>query len=227
MLDSIRTLTDLPDSGDVHLSRAGLAAARQRRALQRQAQRWASDCVEQAQRDAAAIHAQAFGEGYAEGILRAAEQLADGLLKSQALGLQLRKDLAQAAGDLLAQALSRPEWLDDMLERWLTGQHRDAGAVLHLLLPLHCRSRSHELRERLHRSWPGELLFDFQPQERYVLRLGDQLLEFDLQATRQRLESRLLASVANLPESIRTLDQVSLQALTDWCASFVEGRDEN
>jgi hypothetical protein len=227
MLDSIRTLTDLPDSSDVHLPRADVAAARQRRDLQRQAQRWASDCVEQAQRDAAAIHAQAFQEGYAEGILRATEQLADGLLTSQALGLQLRKDLAQAAGDLLAQALSKPEWLDDMLERWLTEQTRDTGAVLHLLLPLHCRSRGHELRERLRRVWPGELVLDYQPQERYVLRLADQLLEFDVQSTRQRLEPRLLARVADLPESVRALDRVCAQALTDLCASFVEGRDEN
>lgn len=227
MLDSIRTLTDLPDSGDVHVTHADVKAARRRRALQRQAQGWASDCVEQAQRDATAIQAQAFQEGYAEGILRATQHLADGLLASQALGLQLRKDLAQAAGDLLAQALSRPEWLDDMLERWLTEQTRDTGAVLHLLLPLHCRSRSHEWRERLRRVWPGELVLDYQPQERYVLRLADQLLEFDVQSTRQRLEPRLLARVSELPESVRTLDRVSVQALIDLCASFAEGRDEN
>jgi hypothetical protein len=222
MLDSIRTLTEVPESSDAHLSGEDIAAARRRRTLQHQAQRWARDCVEQARHDAEAIHAQAFQEGYAEGVLRATGHLADGLLASQALGLQLRKDLAQAAGELLAHALSRSEWLDDMLERWLAEQARDSGAVLHVLLPVHFRSQGNELRERLHRLWSGEMVLEYHLQERYVVRLADQLLEFDVEAARQRLEPRLLACVANLPESVRCLDQTSMQALTQLCSSFTE-----
>ncbi|WP_160105124.1 oxygen-regulated invasion protein OrgB [Pseudomonas izuensis] len=222
MLDAIRTLTELPESSDVHLSCEDMAATRRRRSLQQQARRWARDCVEQARRDATAVHAQAFQEGYAEGILRATGHLASGLLESQALGLQLRKDLAQAAHGLLAQALSRPEWLDDMLERWLAEQQGDSGTVLQVLLPAHCRLRGDELREQLRRVWPGELVIDYHPQERYVVRLADQLLEFDVETTRQRVEPRLLACVANLPESVRSLDQTSMQALTDLCSTFVE-----
>lgn len=220
MLDSIRTLSDFPESSDAHLSREDIAAARRRSALQRQAQRRARECVDQARRDAEAVHARAFQDGYAEGILRATEHLASGLLESQALGLQLRSDLAQAARELLAQALSRPEWLDDMLERWLIEQPGGTGAVLQVLLPLHCRSRGNELRERLCRLWSGELVLDYHPQERYVVRLADQLLEFDVETTRQRLEPRLLACVANLPASVRSLDQASMQALTDLCSTF-------
>ncbi|MGH8385622.1 MAG: oxygen-regulated invasion protein OrgB [Pseudomonas sp.] len=220
MLDSIRTLTELPESGDVLVSREDIVAARRRRTLQQQAQRWARGCVEQAQRDAEVIRTLAFEEGYAEGILRVNEHLAHGLLASQSLGMQLRKDLAQAARDLLAQALSRPEWLDDMLERWLTEQTGDKHAVLHVLLPMHCQTLGNEMRECLRVLWPGEMVLDYQPQERYVLRLGDQLLEFDMAATRQLLEPRLLASLANLPDSVRSLDQTSVQALTKLCASF-------
>lgn len=220
MLDSIRTLTDLPESSDAYLSREDIAAARRRSALQRQAQRRARECVEQARRDAEAVHVQAFQDGYAEGILRATEHLASGLLESQALGSQLRTELAQAARELLAQALSCPEWLDEMLERWLVEQPGDTSAVLQVLLPLHCRSRGNELRERLCRLWSGELVLDYHPQERYVVRLADQLLEFDIESTRQRLEPRLLACVANLPKSVRSLDQASMQALTDLCSTF-------
>ncbi|MFS2197663.1 oxygen-regulated invasion protein OrgB [Pseudomonas sp. Pseusp3] len=222
MLDTIRTLTELPESSEALVLREDIAAARRRRTLQQQAQRWARDCIEQARRDAVAVCAQAFQEGYAEGILCATGQLADGLLKSQALGLQLRKDLAQAARDLLAQALSRPEWLDDMLERWLSEQPGDTGAVLQVLLPLHCRPQGKELRERLRGLWSGELVLDYHPQERYVVRLADQLLEFDVETARQRLEPRLLACVANLPESVRALDRVSMQALTDLYSTFAE-----
>lgn len=220
MLDAIRTLTELPDSHAVHLPREDIIAARQRRTLQRQAQRWARDCVDQARCDAEAMHAQAFQQGYAEGVLRAVEHLANGLLESQALGQTLRKDLAQAARAILEDALSRPEWLDEMLERWLATQTGDSGAVLQVLLPMHCRSRGDELRERLCRLWSGEVVFDYHPQERYVVRLADQLLEFDMEINQGRLEPRLLASVEKLPDSVRALDQAAVQALTTLCSTF-------
>jgi vacuolar-type H+-ATPase subunit H len=222
MLDSIRTLTDVPVGEDVHLVREDITAARRRQALQREARHRARECVEQAQREAEAVQAQAFQQGYAEGVLRASGHLAEALLKTQTLAQQLRDGLAQAAGDLLAQALSRPEWLDEIMERWLAGQAGGSGAVLHILLPLHCRSRGHELRESVGKRWAGELILEYHPQDRYVLRLADQLLEFDVEATRERLAPRLLASLANLPETVRLLDQASRQALVDLCASFTD-----
>lgn len=222
MLDSIRTLTDVPMDADVHLAREDIAAARRRHALQLEARRRARACVEQAQREVETVRAQAFQQGYAEGILRASGHLADALLKTQTLGLQLRNGLAQAAGDLLAQALSRPEWLDEILERWLAGQAGDSGAVLHVLLPLHCRPRGQALRESVGRRWNGELILEYHPQDRYVLRLADQLLEFDVEATRERLAPRLLASLADLPETVRSLDQDSIRALADLCSSFTD-----
>ena len=226
MLDAIRTLTELPESSDAHLPREDIAAARRRSTLQRQAQRWARDCVDQARRDAEALHAEAFREGYAEGILRAIEHLAEGLVESQSLGQTLRKDLTQSARGLLAEALSRPEWLDEMLERWLATQPGDSGAVLQVLLPVHCRTRGDELRARLCRVWSGELILDYHPQERYVVRLADQLLEFDVEMNQKRLEPRLLASVEKLPDSVRALDQSAVQALTALCSTFGAGAAE-
>jgi hypothetical protein len=220
MLDAIRTLTEVPESDDVYLSGEDIAAERRRRVLQQQARRWARDCVDQARYDAEMIHAHAFREGYAEGILRATGHLAAGLQESQALGLQLRKNLVQAARDLLAQVLSRPEWLDEMLERWLAEQSGDCSAVLQVMLPTQYQPQANAMRERWRRLWPGELVLDFHPQERCVARLADQLLEFDIEATRQRLEPRLLACIAKLPESVRSLDHTSMQALTDLCSTF-------
>jgi hypothetical protein len=52
--------------------------------------------------------------------------------------------------------------------------------------------------------------------------LADQLLEFDVETTRQRLAPRLLASIADLPESVRVLDQASQQTLKDLCLGFVD-----
>ncbi|WHS62139.1 oxygen-regulated invasion protein OrgB [Pseudomonas sp. G2-4] len=222
MLDSIRSLTDLPVGEDVRLTREDIAAVRRRQRLQMEAQRRARECVEQAQRDAEALQAQAFQQGYAEGLLRVTGQLADGLLKSQTLGLQLRNELARAARGLLAHVMNQPQWLDEVLERWLAGQPGDSTAVLQVLLPLHCRPRGHELRDSLRKQWAGELILEYHPQDRYVLRLADQLLEFDVEAIQERLAPRLLASIAALPESVRSLDQASLQTLADLCSSFVE-----
>ncbi|WP_434629618.1 oxygen-regulated invasion protein OrgB [Pseudomonas sp. Z1-29] len=223
MLDSIRTLTDLPASSDAYLAREDIVAARRRHAMQREAQRRAREYIEQAHRDVEAVHAKAFQQGYAEGILRATGHLADALLEAQTLAFQLRKDLARAAGEVLSQALSSPHWLDEMLECWLQAQlPDDSDAVLHLLLPLHCRSRGNELLGHLRERWSGRLSLEYHAQERYVLRLADQLLEFDVEAARQRLEPRLLAKVANLPEAVRALDQTSRQMLIDLCSSFAE-----
>jgi hypothetical protein len=222
MLDSIRTLNDLPASSDARIPREEIVATRQRHALQKQAQRRARDCVDQAQRDADAVRAQAFQEGYAEGVLRAAENLTRGLLESQALGLQLRSDLAQAIRQLLGDSLRHTQWLDEMLERWLAEQPGPTDAVMQVLLPLRCKPRGDELRQRLQALWPGTLSLDYQPQERYVFRLADQLLEFDIEASAQRLEPRLLSSLANLPESVRRLDQSSRLRLRELCSSFGE-----
>lgn len=219
MLDSIRTLTDVPASSDAHVARADLIAARQRRSLQQQAQRRARECVEQAQSEAEAIRAQAFQEGYASGILCAAENLANGLFESQALGRQLRKDLAQAAGQLLRELLARVEWLDEMLERWLAEQP-DTEALLQVVLPSRCRAHGQALRQRLQRLWPGALVLDYQPEERYIFRLADQLLEFDIESVCQRLEPQLLARLGSLPESVRYLDQASKKLLGELCSGF-------
>jgi hypothetical protein len=212
MLDTIRTLTDLSALSGVHEVQADIAAARQRRALQQQAQRRARDCVEQAQAEAEAIRAQAFQEGYSKGMVQAGEALATGLLESQALGLQLRTDLKQAAGQLLQGLLTRTEWLDEMLERWLTDQ-ATTKAPLQVLLPLHCRSHGQALRQRIQALWQGALVIDYGAENRYVFRLADQLFEFDAGASCQRLEPRLLARLENLPEAARRLDQDSMKLL--------------
>lgn len=220
MLDTIRTLTDLPQTMDVRMAADDIVAARQRRVLQHQARRWARDCVDQARRDADAVRAEAFQQGYADGILRATADLANGLLEKQALGQALRNDLLQAARQLLGDLLSRDEWLEEMLERWLADQPGQAQAVLQVLLPMRCKPRADELRQRLQALWPGTIVLEFHQDERYLLRLADQLLEFDTETTRQRLEPGLLSRLTKLPESVRSLDQASLQRLNDLCSTF-------
>ncbi|MEX3772319.1 oxygen-regulated invasion protein OrgB [Pseudomonas sp. MYb118] len=219
MLDTIRTLSDLPASQDARVAAPDLAAMRQRRALQQQARRGAKACVRQAQAEAEAIRAQAFQQGYASGMVRAAQDLANGLLESRTLGLQLHEDLVRAARQLLSDVLVRTEWLDEMLERWLA-QRADCAAPLQVLLPGRCKPQGAALRQRLQGLWSGALILDYAPEERYVFRLADQLLEFDIGATCQRLEPLLLARLANLPEAVRTLDEASIGQLRELCSQW-------
>lgn len=219
MLDSIRRLSDVPPSGDARVAREDLIAARQRRALQQQAQQRAQACIRQAQAEAEAIRAQAFREGYADGMVRAAHDLANSLITAQTLGAHLREDLARAARELLREVLERGEWLDDILERWLA-QQPGTGGRLQVLLPLRCKPQGLALRAQLQELWAGELTFDYQAEERYVFRLAEQLLEFDIGAACQRLEPLLLARLGNLPESVRCLDATAIELLRDLCAGL-------
>jgi hypothetical protein len=204
------------------MAREDIVAARQRRVLADQARRWARECVDQARDEADSIRARAFQQGYAEGVLRAAQDLASGLLESQSLSEQLRRDLAQASRQLLGDLLSRGEWLEEMLAHWLAHQNHPADHVLQVLLPVRCKPQGNDLRQRLQAIWPGALVLEYQPQERYVLRLADQLLEFDIDATCQRLHPRLMALLENLPASARALDDASIKRLRDLCSGFVE-----
>ncbi|MGF0237006.1 hypothetical protein ACQR3P_27225 [Rhodococcus sp. IEGM1300] len=222
MLDSIRTLTDLPACGEARIRGQDIIAARQRRTLRKQVERWTRDCVDQAQRDAEVIRANAVQQGYSQGMLRAAEDLATALRESQAMGQALRCDLTQAAAQLLGGLLSRSEWLDEMLESWLAEQVPHGDAVLQVLLPMRCKPQGAELQHRLQALWSGTVVLEYQPQERYLLRLADQVLEFDIGATRQRLEPKLLALLKNLPASATTLDQGCVQKLRDLCVSLTE-----
>ncbi|MBN3965216.1 hypothetical protein IMW75_07975 [Pseudomonas gregormendelii] len=75
MLDSIRTLIDPPAADDPLIVRADRRAARERRLLMQQAQERARDCVAEAEAETDLIRAQAFQEGYSQGVLQVAGDL--------------------------------------------------------------------------------------------------------------------------------------------------------
>ena len=213
MLESIRTLTDVPPCEDGRLAREDIRAARQRRLMLDEAQRRASQLIAQAQSEADDIRAFAFQDGYSQGIVAASHDLAQLLVESQTLTRQLQQDLARAASQLLRQLLQRDEWLDQVLAQWLAEQDSKAPATLQVLLPQRCKGQGQTLAEGLREQWPGTLNIEYHAQERYLLRLGDQVLEFDIDSIQARMTTRLLAKLDDLPPAIRSLDQRSTEAL--------------
>jgi len=222
MLDTIRSLEELPadDTDTVHISRRELVTARRCRALERQAQRRARELLDEAQDQVEAIQEAAFAEGYGQGLVQAAVDLARGLCESQRLAGQLHRQMAEAVRQLLKHLLDDPRWFDEMLEHWLAEQVDPPQMTLQVLLPQRCRRRVAVLREKLAQTAVASVTFEFSEQERYVVRLGEQLFEFELEPAREQLAPRVLSQLAALPDSVRELDEQARHALARLVTTF-------
>ncbi|WP_273826072.1 invasion protein OrgB [Pseudomonas asplenii] len=220
MFDTIRSLEALPVGERVHITRQELATARRCRVLELEARRRARDLLDEAQAQVEAIQASAFAEGYGEGVMQAAVDLARGLCESRRLADQLHGQMAETLRQLLKSLLDDPRWFDQMLEQWLAEQADTTRMTLQVLLPLRCRGRVAVLREQLERLGVVSVKFEFSDQERYVVRLGEQLFEFELEAAREQLAPRVLSRLAGLPDSVRELDEQARQALARLVATF-------
>jgi len=221
MLESIRKLTDIPPQGGDRFSREDLTAARHRRHLLDTARRRASQHIAQANDESDSIRAYAFQEGYGHGILQASADMAELLVRSRVLGAQLRQDLAQAAEQLLGDLLQQDQWLEQALAQWLGEQQATTAETLYVLMPGHCRSKGKDLAEGLRSRWDGPVSIEYHDQERYLLRMGHQVLEFDLKSIRERLAPRLMARVKALPDAIRSLDEGFVQVLRKHTESYL------
>ncbi|WP_026144857.1 HrpE/YscL family type III secretion apparatus protein [Pseudomonas asplenii] len=220
MLDSIRSLDGVLAGDAVHITRQELATVRRCRALELEARRRARDLLDEAHSQAEAIQAAAFAEGYGEGVMQVAVDLARGLCESQRLADQLHEQMAEAVRQLLKHLLDDPRWFDEMLEHWLAEQADATRMTLQVLLPLRYRGRVAVLREQLEGLGVQSVKFEFADQERHVVRLGEQLFEFELEAAREQLAPRLLNRLAGLPDSVRELDERARQTLARLVSSF-------
>jgi hypothetical protein len=226
MLESIRSLTDVPAADDVLVVREDIAAAKRRRLLLEEARRQASRYIAEATAEVELIQAHAYQEGYAQGVLQAASDVSRALVQSRTLAMRLRVDLGLAAKELLGDLITRDELLDEVLKRWLAEQDVHAEALLQIIVPQRCKPRQKALREQLKTFWHGPVSIDYHTEERYLVRLADQLIELDVEATQERLAPRLLAQLASLPSAVRDLDLASVQALQSLAASFVTSADD-
>lgn len=216
MLESIRTLVDIPLRDDVVLTREDRSAARERRLLMQEARKRAKTCVALAQRDVEVIQANAFQEGYGKGILQAAEDLAMLLLESRTLATGLQADLLQAARALLGDVLRDEQLLEGMLQRWQGLTPVQDGGAIQVIMPLRCKFEKNTLKKTLKERGVERVDIQFHDEERYLFRLGDQVMELDIGATQERLSSRLIAQIEQLPSSVRRLDRDARKAFAGW-----------
>lgn len=220
MLDSIRTLIDPPEADDPLIVRADRSAARERRLLMQQAQERARDCVAQAEAEADQIRAQAFQEGYAQGVLQVAGDLSQLLLSSRLLATQLQAQLLQAARELLGEWLMDEQLLERLVQRWSSRHGAGLPGALQIILPRRCKALLAALQGRLAELGVDDARITFHERECYLFRQGDQVIELDIEATQERLAPRLRARLKQLPDSVRELDDASVQLFVEWAANL-------
>ena len=221
MLESIRTLDDIPSTDAVLVTREERSAARSRRLLMQEARDRAKACVAQALQDAEAIRANAFQEGYSQGVLQAAGDLNKLLLQSRRLATALQADLLEAARELLGDWLMDEQLLNALLQRW-QGRAGHGQGPLEVILPLRCKPQQAVLKSALKDLGSEAVNIHFHAQERYLFRLDDQVIELDIDASRERLSPRLVAQLKQLPDAVRQLDVASRQLFIDWVSRLNE-----
>ncbi|MGE8059052.1 oxygen-regulated invasion protein OrgB [Pseudomonas sp. NPDC089547] len=228
MLESIRTLVDVPATDALLLRHEERAAERDRRLLMQQARERAKSCMAQAQQEADIVRANAFQDGYSQGVLQVAADISGLLLRSRLMASALQAELVQAARSLLGGVLMEDRLLDELLQRWQDGWVDRGREPLQIILPLRCKAQQVALKSKLQGLGVERVDIQFHDQERFLFRLADQVVELDIGATQERLSPRLMAQLKQLPESVRQLDEASRRLFISWAAELnKEGESPN
>ncbi|WP_182774190.1 oxygen-regulated invasion protein OrgB [Pseudomonas monteilii] len=225
MLESIRTLVDIPATDALLLRHEERTAARNRRLLMQQARERAKACMAEAQQEADIVRASAFQDGYSQGVLQAAADLSGLLLRSRLMASALQAELAQGARSLLGDLLMDEQMLDALLQRWQDAWVGQGREPLLIILPLRCKPQQVALKSKLTGLGVERVDIRFHTQERYLFRMADQVVELDIGATQERLSPRLINQLKQLPESVRELDEASRRFLVGWAADLSKGGD--
>jgi hypothetical protein len=221
MLDSIRTLSDVP-AGALLVRRADRLAERQRQRLLEQARRHASALIAEAREQADQIRLHAMREGHNNGILQAAGQITQALLLEQGMASRLRSDVVMSLRNALDTVLGSEPWLEQLLQRWLEDVGGQAPRVLQVLLP-QGRAQALAVRQYVQTRWPHETSVEWHAEPRFVFRLGDHVLEFDPAAVSEPLAPRLAAQMKALRPAMGAMDQACADYLQTWVDGVVAG----
>lgn len=221
MLDSIRTLADLPTRASAVVSQADRVAARERRLLMEEARQRATAIVTEASDQADEIRASALQEGFTHGVLQAASEIGQALLLEKGLAARLRQDACDTVRTLLTEVSGRDEWIDGLLTRWLVELDANQSVALQVVMPQHCKGAHKAVLERLRGQWHGTVSLEYHADERYLFRLADQVLELNVPAAVAPMSSRLALQLASLKPAMQTLDEASARYLQSWVEGFV------
>lgn len=167
-------------------------------ALLAEAKRRASTLAVQADDAAARLYQEARTEGYAAGILQAADALAAYLADHVALAAQLQARLQQQVAMLLQRSVNDPDVVMAAFEECLREQDIAATPELDLLLPESMRSSHRGLMARLQQHVAGPVNIEYRQDPRFLLRLGDHVAEFAPDDFVTRAGARAMSSLPSI-----------------------------
>lgn len=214
MLDSLRREAELPGLDPVHVCAAERSVARRCQALERHARQAAKQQIAEANRQVQAMYEQARHQGYGEGVLHAAQDLADALLHSQRLAGQVRRELIKAVRGTLDEVLGDVQWIEALVDQWPAASN-EASKPLQMLVPLRHKREHTRLVAALRRQWPGEIEVQYQAQNHYRLHLGELALEFHPAVVQAQLAEQVLTECDGLARIDAQLDQGARATLAD------------
>ena len=194
------------------MSRQDLQAARERRLLLEASQRRAKACIRDAGAQAQAIRAQAFHDGYVDGLLQATQMVGRQLVEARTLSRQMHERVKRDVQDLLGELLMDRRAFETLMCRWYEQQGNRHG-VLQVYLPASCKSHHARFKKALESVGADGAVIHYHAAQRFMFRLDDQVVELDVPVTRERLATQVLAQLDELPAAVRELDERACQGL--------------
>nr|AFH88785.1 putative type III secretion system protein OrgAb [Candidatus Sodalis melophagi] len=183
--------------------------------LIKQARRETVKCLKQAAEEAERLRSQAISEGFQQGVLAAADAVADYLAERQGLRLSLQREVEDHARALLTAALSHADLLLVLLEEWLAQQPEPSiPAPLELWVPADRHAAALRLKRQIGALWRGKYDIITHDGESFIMKHGDQVAEFDAKAFIDAA-TRQMASCPDYGTKARRLSEQGLQALSD------------
>lgn len=167
-------------------------------ALLAEARRRAGALAMQAEEAATRLYREAKAEGYAAGILQAADALAAYLADHAALAAQLQAHLQQQVATLLQASVNDPDVVMAAFEECLREQDIAAAPTLDLLLPESMRASHRSLMARLQQHVAGPVNVEYRQDTRFLLRLGDHVAEFAPEDFVTRAGARAMSSLPSI-----------------------------
>ena len=209
----IQTLRSLSPVEGVYIARAKLQHGQRAQTLVDEAKRSALRLVRDAQVTANDAYQQALRDGYRDGVIAAADAIADHFSAEQRLALDLQKKLMQQVRAALQLALDHPELILVLLDEWLKNQVNSADIPLKLFLPCQFYHAHEQVMSCLESSWCARVQVEYHDDERFILCSGDQIAEFDPTSFLNQIEEKVKHHCAELFPAYSTLSKETLEKI--------------
>jgi hypothetical protein len=182
-------------------------------ALIDEARRRAGELLARSEKEAELAYLDAKTEGYAAGILQAAEALTHYLSAHAELASQMQQKMQQEVSNLLQRCVNDAEVVMAAFVESLKELDLTSVAEVEFLLPERLRKGHLGLIKRLQQHVTAPVSIEYHQDARFLLRLGDHVMEFSPDEFVMRASDRLMQSLPSIYEKNKELAERCRQQL--------------